>query len=159
MRSDAQQPITTLACVSSFMSDRFGIASVSISSRSLDMTYGLNDSSILVRKGELVVFSQNIELRTINIHGDDAVVVRPERWDTRELHRGLCMFSFQLVPRQCFGKILRLMRFPFVHDCSAFGMHLVIEMTEGELAGSLGSEKQSLSLVLSQRACKMALPS
>ncbi|KAB8265980.1 cytochrome P450 [Aspergillus pseudonomiae] len=59
-------------------------------------------SPILVRKGELVVFSQYVNSRKRNIYGPDADVFRPERWETGELGQiGWAYFPFNGGPRQC----------------------------------------------------------
>ncbi|KAE8347206.1 hypothetical protein BDV24DRAFT_173118 [Aspergillus arachidicola] len=62
-------------------------------------------SPILVRKRELVVFSQYVNSRKKNIYGPDADIVRPERWETGELDLiGWAYFPFNGGPRQCLGK-------------------------------------------------------
>lgn len=68
------------------------------------------DSPILVRKGELVVFSQYVNSRMKSIYGEDAEAFRPGRWVTGELlDIGWAYFPFNGGPRQCLGEDFALM--------------------------------------------------
>ncbi|KAI7777865.1 cytochrome P450 [Diaporthe eres] len=68
------------------------------------------NSPILVRKGELVVFSQYVNSRMKSIYGEDADAFRPERWETGELSDiGWAYFPFNGGPRQCLGEDFTLM--------------------------------------------------
>ncbi|OAP59055.1 hypothetical protein AYL99_06353 [Fonsecaea erecta] len=104
---------------------------------------------ILVRKGELVVFSQYVSSRMESIYGPDADEFRPERWEGDELPKiGWAYYPFGGGPRQCLGEdfartevsytIVRLLQ-----ACSSF------ELPDGEVNERIGQEKQRLTLVLS----------
>jgi cytochrome P450 len=68
------------------------------------------NSPMLVRKGELVVFSQYVNSRRKNIYGQDAEDFRPERWETGELAGiGWAYFPFNGGPRQCLGEDFAMM--------------------------------------------------
>jgi len=103
----------------------------------------------MVRKGELVVFSQYVNSRKKNIYGHDADDFRPERWETGELADiGWAYFPFNGGPRQCLGEDFALMEvsYTIVRLLQTFS---VIELPEGELVEPVGSERQTLTLVLS----------
>jgi cytochrome P450 len=115
------------------------------------------DSPILVRKGELVVFSQYVNSRTKSIWGPDANDFRPERWEGQELAGiGWAYFPFNGGPRQCLGEdfalmevsytIVRLLRSSF------------ITLPVGEKVEPIGGERQLLTLVLSSaEGCNVAV--
>ncbi len=105
-------------------------------------------SPILVRKGELVVFSQYVNSRRKNIFGPDAEEFRPERWETGELENvGWAHFPFIGGPRQCLGEDFALMEISYtvVRLLQTFG---VVELPEGEVVEPVGTERQKLTLVL-----------
>jgi cytochrome P450 len=107
------------------------------------------NSPILVRKGELVVFSQYVNSRKKNIYGQDADDFRPERWETGELADiGWAYFPFSGGPRQCLGEDFALMEasYTVVRLLQTFPD---IELPEGESVEPVGSERQTLTLVLS----------
>ena len=116
------------------------------------------NSPILVRKGELVVFSQYVNSRKKNIYGQDADDFRPERWETGELENiGWAYFPFNGGPRQCLGEDFALMdvSYTVVRLLQAFP---VIELPEGEAVEPVGTERQTLTLVLSSAdGCRVIL--
>ena len=110
----------------------------------------------MVRKGELVVFSQYVNSRKKNIYGHDACDFRPERWETDELGNvRWAYFPFSGGPRQCLGEdfsqteiaytIVRLLQ-----ACPR--LSLPVDAPNEPI----GSEKQRLTLVLSSAdGCKV----
>ncbi|KAK3935858.1 cytochrome P450 52A13 [Diplogelasinospora grovesii] len=106
-------------------------------------------SPIMVRKGELVVFSQYVNSRKKNIFGSDADDFRPERWETGELADvGWAYFPFNGGPRRCLGEDFALMEtsYTIVRLLQTFS---VIKLPEGEPVEPVGTERQTLTLVLS----------
>lgn len=106
-------------------------------------------SPILVRKGELVVYSQYVNSRMKSIYGDDASDFRPERWETGELFDiGWAYFPFSGGPRQCLGEDFALMEvsYTLVRILQAFAE---IKLPEGEIVERVGLERQRLTLVMS----------
>ncbi|KAK2736912.1 hypothetical protein FQN57_000515 [Myotisia sp. PD_48] len=106
-------------------------------------------SPMLVRKGELVVFSQYVNSRIKNIYGPDAYEFNPERWEGRKLSDiGWAYFPFNGGPRQCLGQDFALMEISYtiIRLLQSF---LVITLPDSEPVEPLGSEKQRLTLVLS----------
>ncbi|KAL3480618.1 cytochrome P450 [Aspergillus californicus] len=107
------------------------------------------DRPMLVRKGELVVFSQYVNSRKKNIYGADADEFRPERWETGELAKiGWAYFPFNGGPRKCLGEDFALMEISYtvVRLLQTFPS---ISLPGGEIVEPVGSEKQRLTLVLS----------
>lgn len=105
-------------------------------------------SPILVRKGELVVFSQYVNSRTKSIHGPDAAMFRPERWETGKLSDiGWAYFPFSGGPRRCLGEDFALMEISYT-IVALLQTFPVIEMPDGEVVEPVGTEKQRLTLVL-----------
>ncbi|KAL9046879.1 MAG: hypothetical protein Q9214_000405 [Letrouitia sp. 1 TL-2023] len=106
---------------------------------------------ILVRRGELVVFSQYVNARRKNIFGPDADEFRPERWEVRGASTtfGWAYFPFNGGPRACLGQDFALMEVSYtivrlLQAISSFSL------PEGEIGESpIGTEKQRLTLVLS----------
>jgi len=106
-------------------------------------------SPILVRKGELVVFSQYVNSRVRNLFGPDADDFRPQRWETGELKDiGWGYFPFNGGPRQCVGEDFALMEVSYtvVRLLQTF---VSIRLPEGERIEPVGTERQKLTLVLS----------
>ncbi|KAK5995964.1 Cytochrome P450 [Cladobotryum mycophilum] len=104
---------------------------------------------ILVRRGEVVVFSSYVNSRKKNIYGPDAEDFRPERWETGELaHVGWAFFPFGGGPRSCLGEDFALMEvsYTIVKLLQTFS---VIGMPQGEHVEPVGTERQTLTLVLS----------
>lgn len=102
----------------------------------------------MVRKGELVVFSQYVNSRRKNIFGSDAEAFRPERWETGELDGiGWAHFPFIGGPRQCLGEDFALMEVSYtvVRLLQTF---LDIRLPRGKIVEP-GTERQRLTLVLS----------
>ncbi|OAQ58804.1 n-alkane-inducible cytochrome P450 [Pochonia chlamydosporia 170] len=114
------------------------------------------DRPIMVRKGELVVFSQYVNSRRKNIYGDDANQFRHERWETGELASvGWAYFPFNGGPRQCLGQDFALMEvcYTVVRLLQAYS---TIKLPLDEPNEPVGTEKQTLTLVLSSRnGCKV----
>ncbi len=112
-------------------------------------------SPIMVRKGELVVFSQYVNSRRKNIFGSDAEAFRPERWETGELDGiGWAHFPFIGGPRQCLGEDFALMEVSYtvVRLLQTF---LDIRLPRGKIVEP-GTERQRLTLVLSSAdGCKV----
>jgi cytochrome P450 len=103
----------------------------------------------VVRRGELVVFSQYVNSRKKNIFGPDAYEFRPERWETGELANiGWAHFPFNGGPRQCLGEDFALMEVSYtvVRLLQAFSEMVLPKDEPNE---PVGSEKQRLTLVLS----------
>lgn len=106
-------------------------------------------SPMLVRKGELVVFSQYVNSRKKNIWGLEADYFCPERWKGGKLANiGWAYFPFSGGPRQCLGEDFAWMEISYtivrlLQTCAD------ITLPEGEPVEPVGSEKQRLTLVLS----------
>lgn len=113
-------------------------------------------SPILVRKGELVVFSQYVNSRTKNIYGPEADYFIPERWEGGNLANiGWAYFPFSGGPRQCLGEDFAMMEISYtiVRLLQTFS---AIALPKGELVEPVGMEKQRLTLVLaSMDGCKV----
>lgn len=113
---------------------------------------------MLVRKGELVVFSQYVNSRKKNIYGEDADDFRPERWQTGELQKvGWAYFPFSGGPRQCLGEDFALMEVShtIIRILQTFPHVILPSGVENE---PVGSEKQRLTLVLSSAdGCKVEI--
>ena len=104
---------------------------------------------ILVRKGELVIFSQYVNSRVKSIYGPDADVFRPERWEGGELAKiGWAYFPFNGGPRQCLGEDFALMEVSYTVVRLLQACH-TIALPGGEANGPVGTEKQRLTLTLS----------
>lgn len=104
------------------------------------------DGPILVRKGELVVFSPYVSSRKKNIFGPDASEFRPERWQNPELEN-VCWayFPFSRGPRQCLGENFAQMEISYtiVRILQSYSR---IILPFGEANDPVGSEKQRLTL-------------
>ncbi|KAH6667986.1 cytochrome P450 [Halenospora varia] len=106
-------------------------------------------SPILVRKGELVVFSSYVNSRRKNIYGPDADEFHPERWENGGLSGiGWAYFPFSGGPRQCLGEDFALMETSYtivrlLQSSSSICLPL------GEVVEPVGMERQRLTLVLS----------
>ncbi|OIW28801.1 cytochrome P450 [Coniochaeta ligniaria NRRL 30616] len=115
-------------------------------------------SPIMVRKGEMVVFSQYVNSRKKNIFGQDADSFRPERWETGELADvGWGYFPFIGGPRQCLGEDFALMEVSYtvVRLLQTFSR---IELPVGQQIEPVGTERQVLTLVLSSAdGCKVTI--
>lgn len=106
-------------------------------------------SPVLVRKGEIVIFSQYVNARKPNFYGQDAANFRPERWETGELSNiGWAYFPFHGGPRRCLGEDFALMEvsYTIVRLLQRFP---VIKLPAGEVNEPVGTERQTLTLVLS----------
>ncbi|KAG8413799.1 hypothetical protein J3459_012483 [Metarhizium acridum] len=104
---------------------------------------------ILVRKGEVVVFSQYVDSRKKNIYGQDANDFRPERWETGELSNiGWAYFPFSGGPRQCLGEDFAVMEVSYT-IVRLLQEYSVIKLPPGEADEPVGMERQTLTLVLS----------
>lgn len=116
------------------------------------------NSPILVRKRELVVFSQYVNSRMKSIYGEDADAFRPERWETGELSDiGWAYFPFNGGPRQCLGEDFALMEvsYTLMRLLQAFP---VIKLPEGDVVEPVGMERQRLTMVLSSAdGCRVAV--
>lgn len=107
------------------------------------------NSPILVRRGEVVIFSQYVNSRKKNIYGADADDFRPERWETGELDSiGWAYFPFNGGPRACLGQDFALMEvsYTIVRLLKACP---VLTLPADEKREPIGSERQRLTLVLS----------
>lgn len=96
-----------------------------------------------------MVYSQYITSRKKAVYGHDANAFRPERWETGELADiGWGYFPFSGGPRQCLGEDFALMEvsYTIVRLLQTFG---VMELPRGETVKPVGSERQTLTLVLS----------
>jgi len=115
-------------------------------------------SPIMVRKGEMVVFSQYVNSRVKSLFGVDANDFRPERWETGELTDiGWGYFPFIGGPRQCLGEDFALMEVSYtvVRLIQTF---TAIHLPQGERIEPVGTERQRLTLVLSSAdGCRVAV--
>ena len=103
---------------------------------------------ILVRKGELVVFSQYVNSRVKSIYGQAANEFIPERWQSDELANiGWAYFPFSGGPRRCLGEDFALMEISYT-IVRLLRATESIELPDDEETGAIGSEKQRLTLVL-----------
>ena len=114
---------------------------------------------ILVRKGEVVVFSQYVNARRKNIFGPDADDFRPERWEEQDNSNpyGWAYFPFNGGPRACLGQDFALMEvsYTIVRLLQAFA---TIRLPSGEKNEPVGTERQRLTLVLSSAdGCRVEL--
>lgn len=114
-------------------------------------------SPILVRKGEVVVFSQYVNSRKQNIYGPDADGFRPERWESQELAGiGWAYFPFNGGPRQCLGEDFAIMEVSYtivrlLKSC-------LITLPANDKIEPIGSERQRLTLVLSSAdGCRVTI--
>ncbi|KAK5662661.1 hypothetical protein OQA88_8577 [Cercophora sp. LCS_1] len=116
------------------------------------------NSPIMVRKGEMVVFSQYVNSRMKSIYGPDANDFRPERWETGELKDvGWGYFPFIGGPRQCLGEDFALMEVSYtvVRLLQTFTS---ITLPKGEVIEPVGTERQVLTLVLSSAdGCRVSV--
>lgn len=112
----------------------------------------------MVRKGELVVFSQYVNTRMKSLFGQDAYMFRPERWETGELSDiGWGYFPFNGGPRQCLGEDFALMEISYtiVRLLQTFP---AIVLPKGETVEPVGTERQRLTLVLSSAdGCRVTI--
>ena len=106
-------------------------------------------SPILVRRGEVVIFSQYVNARRKNIYWPDADEFRPERWeDSKSSEIGWAYFPFNGGPRACLGQDFAL--FEIYYTVVRLLQHYpVIELPASEPNEPTGTEKQRLTLVLS----------
>ena len=113
---------------------------------------------MLVRKGDLVVFSQYVTSRKKNIFGSDAYDFRPERWESGDLENiRFAYFPFGGGPRQCLGEDFALMEvsYTIIRILQAFSE---IVLPAEEPNEPVGSERQRLTLVLlCDEGCKVEL--
>jgi len=116
------------------------------------------NSPILIRRGEVVVFSSYVNSRCKNIYGPDAKEFRPERWETGELANiGWAYFPFNGGPRTCLGQDFAMMEvsYTLIRLIQEFP---IITLPEREKNEPIGVEKQRLTLVLSSAdGCKVEL--
>lgn len=114
------------------------------------------DKPMLVRKGELVVFSQYVNSRKRNIYGPDAYEFRPERWESGGFANvRWAYFPFSGGPRQCLGEDFAQTEvfYTIVRILQAFSQ---ISLPTEEPNEPVGSERQRLTLVLSSAdGCKV----
>ncbi|KAK5050945.1 hypothetical protein LTR84_003504 [Exophiala bonariae] len=104
---------------------------------------------ILVREGEMVVFSQYVNSRVKSIYGPKANQFRPERWQGGELSKiGWAYSPFHGGPRQCLGEDFALMEvsYTIVRMLQAIPS---ITWPEEAMDETMGTERQRLTLVLS----------
>lgn len=116
------------------------------------------NSPILIRRGEVVVFSSYVNSRCKNIYGPDANEFRPERWETGELANiGWAYFPFNGGPRTCLGQDFAMMEvsYTLIRLLQEFP---IITLPAHEKNEPIGVEKQRLTLVLSSAdGCKVEL--
>ena len=107
-------------------------------------------SPILVRRGELVVFSQYVNSRRKNIYGPDADLFRPERWEGRDANQyGWAFFPFNGGPRACLGQDFALMEISYTIVRLLQAVPRISLPPREKDAGEVGTERQRLTLVLS----------
>lgn len=112
----------------------------------------------LVRKGELVVFSQYVNSRRRNIFGPDADEFHPERWEEGGLSGiGWAYFPFSGGPRQCLGEDFALMEIYYT-VVRLLQASRLISLPIGEQIEPVGEERQRLTLVLlSADGCRVRI--
>jgi cytochrome P450 len=115
-------------------------------------------SPILVRKGELVVFSPYVNSRVKSIYGQAANDFVPERWESDELANiAWAYFPFSGGPRRCLGEDFALMEISYT-IVRLLRVSESIELPNGEENEPIGSERQRLSLVLAPAdGCRVKL--
>ena len=116
-------------------------------------------SPILIKRGELVVFSQYVNSRRKNIYGSDADDFCPERWESDTNKFGWAYFPFNGGPRACLGQDFAIIEISYtlVRLLQKFP---TMSLPAGEKIEAPGSEKQRLTLVLSSAdGCKVDLVS
>lgn len=117
------------------------------------------NSPILVRRGELVVYSQYVNARRKNIYGPDAGDFRPERWEGGSANPfGWAYFPFNGGPRACLGQDFAIMEvsYTLVRLLQTFPI-LRLPVNNGA-EFEIGKERQRLTLVLSSAdGCKVEL--
>ncbi|CZR56279.1 probable cytochrome P450 alkane hydroxylase [Phialocephala subalpina] len=115
-------------------------------------------SPILVRRGELVVFSQYVNSRMRSIFGPDADDFRPERWEGSGLSGiGWAYFPFSGGPRQCLGEDFALMEVSYT-VVRLLQASSLITLPSGEKIVPVGAERQRLTLVLSSEdGCRVKI--
>jgi cytochrome P450 len=113
---------------------------------------------ILVRKGELVVYSQYVNSRVRCIYGQDANDFRPDRWESEELAKiGWAYFPFSGGPRRCLGEDFALMEISYT-IVRLIQVTTSIKLPDDEPVGVIGQEKQRLTLVLAPAdGCRVSL--
>ena len=113
---------------------------------------------MLVRKGEMVVYSQYVNTRMKSLYGSDANDFRPERWETGELDNiGWGYFPFNGGPRHCLGEDYAMMQISYTM-IRLIETFKTIEMPKGEKIEPVGTERQLLTLVLSSAdGCRVGL--
>jgi cytochrome P450 len=113
---------------------------------------------ILVRRGELVLFSQYVNSRVKSIYGQDANDFRPDRWESDQLTNiGWAYFPFSGGPRRCLGEDFALMEISYT-IVRLIQVTTSITLPEDELIGVIGLEKQRLTLVLAPAdGCRVRL--
>ncbi|KAL6717648.1 hypothetical protein ACLMJK_005563 [Lecanora helva] len=115
------------------------------------------NAPILVRKGELVVFSQYVNARRKNIYGHNADDFCPERWENEPNKFGWAYFPFNGGPRACLGQDFALMEvsYTIVRLLQSFP---IIKLPANHVNEPPGTEKQRLTLVLqSADGCKVEI--
>ncbi len=106
-------------------------------------------SPILVRKGEVVSFSQYVNARRKNIYGPDADEFRPERWeDAQTADVGWAYFPFNGGPRACLGQDFALFEIYYT-VIRLLQFFPTIRLPASESNEPIGTERQRLTLVLS----------
>ena len=106
-------------------------------------------SPILVRRGEVVIFSQYVNARRKNIYGPDADDFRPERWEEPQSSDiGWAYFPFNGGPRACLGQDFALFEIYYT-VIRLLQRYPLIKLPASEASEPTGTEKQRLTLVLS----------
>ena len=117
-------------------------------------------SPILVRKGELVVFSQYVNARRKNIYGADADEFRPERWEERDGSErfGWAYFPFNGGPRACLGQDFAVMEVSYTIVRLLVSFPGIWLPSDEDRKERVGGERQRLTLVLSPAdGCRVAI--
>ena len=106
-------------------------------------------SPILVRKGEIVVFSQYINARRKNIYSADADEFRPERWEGNASEQfGWAYFPFNRGPRACLGQDFAVMEVSYTIVRLLLAFRSIKLPLDEDREEKIGSERQRLTLVL-----------
>ena len=116
------------------------------------------NSPILVRRGEVIVYSLYCSARRKSIWGSDASLFVPERWERPELaNMGYAYYPFSGGPRLCLGQDYALLEvsYTIVRLLQAFPH---FSLPAGEKNEPVGTENQKITLVLSSAdGCRVEL--
>jgi cytochrome P450 len=116
------------------------------------------DSPILVRRGEVVVYSSYVNARQKNVWGADADEFRPDRWDDLKLSEARWAYlPFSDGPRACLGQEFAMMVVAYV-IVKLLQRFPTVQLSPDEINEKLGTERHRLTLVLTNaNGCRVVL--